>query len=70
MYQITVNNEIIHDVRLKNRTILSPVLDLEVGKNGTLSFILPPNNELYNSIEQRNSIFRKNRLLEKKARRM
>ena len=58
MYQITVNNEIIHDVRLKNRTILSPVLDLEVGKNGTLSFILPPNNELYNSIEQKKSIIK------------
>lgn len=58
MYQITVDNEIIHDVRLKNRTVLSPVLDLEVGKNGTLSFILPPNNELYNSIEQKKSIIK------------
>ena len=58
MYQITVDNEIIHDVRLKNRTVLSPVLDLEVGKNGTLSFILSPNNELYNSIEQKKSIIK------------
>ena len=58
MYEITVDNEIIHDVRLKNRTVLSPVLELEVGKNGTLSFILPPNNELYNSIEQKKSIIK------------
>lgn len=58
MYQITCDNEIIHDVRLKNRTVLSPVLNLEVGKNGTLSFILPPNNELYNNINQKKSIIK------------
>lgn len=58
MYQITCDDEILYDVRLKNRIVLSPVLDLEVGKNGTLSFIIPSNNELYNSIEQQKSIIK------------
>lgn len=58
MYQITCDDEILYDVRLKNRIVLSPALNLEVGKNGTLSFILPPQNDLYNSIEQQKSIIK------------
>ena len=58
MYQITCDDEILYDVRLKNRIVLSPGLNLEVGKNGTLSFILPPQNDLYNSIEQQKSIIK------------
>ncbi len=58
MYQITCDNEILHDVRLKNRLVLSPVLNLEVKKNGTLSFVLPPQNDLYNSVEQQKSIIK------------
>lgn len=56
MYQITCDNKIIHDVRLENRIVLSPKLILEVGKNGTLTFILPPQNECYNEIQQKKSI--------------
>ena len=58
MYQITCNDEILYDVRLKNRLVLSPVLNLEVGKNGRLSFIVPPNNVMYNSIKQQKSIIK------------
>lgn len=58
MYQITCDNILIHDVRLENRVVLSPVLDLEVGKNGTLSFTIPPQNEAYNIIEQKKSIIK------------
>ena len=58
MYQIMCDDEILYDVRLKNRLLLSPVLNLEVGKNGTLSFALPPNNVLYNSIKQQKSIIK------------
>ena len=58
MYQITCNDEILHDTRLKNRTVLSPVLDLEVEKNGSLSFKIPPQNDLYNSVEQKKSIIK------------
>lgn len=58
MYQITCDDEILYDVRLKNRIVLSPALNLEIGKNGTLSFILPPQNDLYNSIEQQKSIIK------------
>ena len=56
MYQITCDNKIIHEVRLENRIVLSPKLDLEVGKNGTLSFTVPPQNECYNGIQQKKSI--------------
>lgn len=58
MYQITLNNEILYDVRLKNRLVLSPVLDLEIGKNGTLSFIIPTTNDLYNKLQQKKSIIK------------
>ena len=56
MYQITCDNKILHDVRLENRVVLSPKLNLEVGSNGTLSFKLPPQNALYHSIEQKKSV--------------
>ena len=56
MYQITCDNKIIHDVRLENRIVLSPKLNLEVGKNGTLTFTLPPQNDCYNEIQQKKSI--------------
>ena len=58
MYQITLDDEILHDVRLKNRIVLSPTLDLEVGKNGTLSFQIPMSNDLYNFLQQKLSIIK------------
>lgn len=58
MYQIMCDDEILYDVRLKNRIVLSPVLNLEVGKNGTLSFIIPTQNDLHNRIEQQKSIIK------------
>ena len=56
MYQITCDNKILYDVRLKNRIVLSPKLNLETGKNGTLSFTVPLKNECYNEIQQKKSI--------------
>ncbi len=58
MYQILCDDEILYDVRLKKRIVLSPVLDLEVGKNGTLSFQIPMSNDLYNSLQQKLSIIK------------
>jgi len=58
MYQIMCDDEILYDVRLENRIVLSPVLDLEVGKNGTLSFQIPISNELYNKLQQKLSIIK------------
>lgn len=58
MYQITLDDEVLYDVRLKNRLVLSPVLDLEVGKNGTLFFKIPPTNDLYNKLQQKKSIIK------------
>ena len=56
MYQITCDKKVIHDIRLKSRIVLSPKLNLETGKNGTLTFILPTQNDLYNDIQQKKSI--------------
>lgn len=56
MYQITCDNKIIHDVRLGNRIVLSPKLNLETGKNGTLTFTLPPQSYCYNEVQQKKSI--------------
>lgn len=56
MYQIQCDGIVLHDVRIENRIVLTPTLDLEVGKNGTLSFTIPPQNEAYNLIEQKKSI--------------
>ncbi len=56
MYQITCDNQVLYDVRLKDRIVLSPKLNLETGKNGTLTFMLPPQNELYNDVQQKKSI--------------
>lgn len=58
MYQITCDDNVLYDVRLKNRIVLSPALKLETGKNGTLSFIVPPQNDLYSSIQQKKSIIK------------
>ena len=58
MYQITCDNKILHDVRLDNRIVLSPKLNLETGKNGTLSFTVPSQNECYNEIQQKKSIIK------------
>ena len=56
MYQITCDNKILYDVKLENRIVLSPKLTLETGKNGTLTFILPPQNYLYDLVKQKKSI--------------
>ena len=56
MYQITCEDKILHDIRLENRVVLSPKLNLETGKNGTLTFIVPPQNECYNEVKEKKSI--------------
>lgn len=58
MYQITCDNLILHDFRLDNRIVLSPKLNLETGKNGTLSFTVPSQNECYNEIQPKKSIIK------------
>lgn len=58
MYQITCDDVVCYDLRLDDRIVLSPKLDLENGKNGTLSFIITNNNPCYNSIKQKSSIMK------------
>lgn len=56
MYLVTCDNQIIYDIRVENRIILSPTLDLETGKNGSFSFIIPSNNIGYDLIKEKKSI--------------
>lgn len=58
MYEITCDNEVLYDARLEERLVLSPILNLEVGKNGTLSFKIPVSNPFYNKIQQKLSILK------------
>lgn len=58
MYQITCDNQILYDIRAKNRKLISPKLVLEAGKNGNLSFRIPKSNPCYDLINLKKSIFR------------
>ena len=58
MYQIMCDNEVLYDLRLDDRKVISPKLDLQVGKNGSLSFTIPPQNPCINSIKQKKSIIK------------
>ena len=57
-YQITCDGEVIYDPRSKDRIVLSPKLDLEVKKNGSLSFIIPQSNPGYDLIKLRKSVIK------------
>ena len=58
MYQITCDDVVIYDLRLEDRKVISPKLDLEVGKNGTLSFTISRENPCYDLIKQKKSIIK------------
>lgn len=58
MYQVTCDDVVIYDLRLEDRIILSPKLDLEVKKNGTFSFIISNDNPCYDLIKQKKSIIK------------
>lgn len=58
MYQITCDNQVIYDIRSKDRIVTSPKLILEVGKNGTLSFRMSKNHPMFEHINLKKSIFR------------
>lgn len=58
MYQITCDNQILYDIRSKNRIVTSPKLTLETGKNGTLSFRIPKTNPMHDLINLKKSVFR------------
>lgn len=58
MYQITCDNQILYDIRSKDRIVTSPKLILETGKNGTLSFRIPKTNPMFDYINLKKSIFR------------
>jgi len=58
MYQITCDDVVCYDLRLEDRILLSPKIDLENGKNGTLSFTIANNNPCYDLIQQKKSIIK------------
>lgn len=58
MYQITCDNQILYDIRSKDRIVTSPKLILETGKNGSLSFRIPRTNPMRDKINLKKSIFK------------
>lgn len=58
MYQITCDNQVLYDIRSKDRIVLSPKLILETDKNGNLSFKIPKTNPMYDLINLKKSVFR------------
>lgn len=46
MYQITVNDNILYDLRANNRQVINPKLTLELNKNGKLTFTIPTTNPI------------------------
>lgn len=58
MYQITCDNQILYDIRSRDRIVTSPKLILETGKNGSLSFRIPRTNPMRDKINLKKSIFK------------
>lgn len=56
MYLVTIDNNLLHDPRIKDYQILNPVLSLEVNKTHSFNFTIYPNNPMFNSIERLKSI--------------
>lgn len=46
MYQITVDDNILYDLRSDNRQVINPKLTLELNKNGKLTFTIPTTNPI------------------------
>ena len=46
MYQITVDDNILYDLRSSNRQVINPKLTLELNKNGKLTFTIPTTNPI------------------------
>ena len=44
MYKITVDDEILYDLRIEDKKIVNPVLNLELNTSGSLTFSIPPTN--------------------------
>ena len=59
-FRIYENDNLVYDPFLANagHNVLSPKLELEVNKAGSLTFTLPPDNECYNTIQKLSSIVR------------
>lgn len=56
MYLVTIDNNILHDPRIKDYQVLNPVLNLEVNKTHSFNFTIYPNNPMFNSINRLKSI--------------
>lgn len=58
MYSIYVDGELIHHPNMvsSGHGVLNPKLTLELNKSGSLTFLLPPNNCMYDNIQKLKSI--------------
>ena len=45
MYKITVDDDILYDLRMEDKKIINPVLNLELNTSGSLTFSIPPTND-------------------------
>ena len=54
MYEIHADGKTLHNPRLINEGygVISPKVTVSISKAGTLEFIMPPNNALYDSINK------------------
>lgn len=59
-FTIYADDEILHDPNLASvdRVVSSPKLTLEINKAGSLTFVIPPTHELYNSLVKLKTIIR------------
>ena len=52
MYTIFCDGDILHDSRSQTRRVVDPKCEMELNKTGTLSFRVPPNHPLFDSIKK------------------
>ena len=58
MYTILIDGKVLYSPNLasENYSVLNPKLTMELNKSGSLEFILPPNNVMYDQIQKLKSI--------------
>lgn len=56
MYEIRVDGALFCSSKIEDLAVINPVIDLEMNKAGTFTFIVPPNHPGYNTIKRKSSL--------------
>ena len=56
MYQITCDEYILHDFRLKDLVVINAVCELALNKTGSLKFSIAPTHPYYDKIKKHKSV--------------